>query len=462
MTDDLDAAQRAERATAAHSVISHLAGQGVHGVAATWVDNSGMTRVKGVPLARLESAAAWGIGMSPVFDAFLPDDSIVAGRVAGGPIGDLRLHPDIARLTVLAESPGWAWAPVDRYNQDGTVHALDQRSLARRAVTDLDAAGYTAKMAFEIEWALGLATDDGSFVPATDGHGYGFARLMERSDYLRDLLAALDRQGIAVEQIHPEYGDGQFELSIAPEDPVGAADTSVLVRETIRALSHRHGLRASFSPKVVPVGVGNGGHVHLSLWRGGANIFSGGSGRFGLHTDADAFSAGILARLPALLMIGAPSPISYLRLIPSHWAGAFAAWGLENRETALRMVTGSPGHSGAANLEVKAFDLAANPYLVVAGLIYAGLAGLDRREALPAPVDVDPAALSAADRQARGIAPLPTSLAQTVAAFEADGALAAAFGDALTQTLVDVRRGEIDRLADADPEEITDLLRWKF
>lgn len=462
MTDYLDDAQRDQRAAAARALIPHLLGQGVQGVAATWIDNSGMTRVKGVPLGRLESAAAWGIGMSPVFDAFLPDDSIVAGRVAGGPVGDLRLHPDLARLTVLAESPGWAWAPVDRYNQDGTVHSQDQRSLARHAVAALAAAGYSAKMAFEIEWALGLATEDDSFAPATTGHGYGFARLMERSGYLADLLAALDRQGVVVEQIHPEYGAGQYELSVGPEDPVAAADTSVLVRETIRALSHRHGLRASFSPKVVPVGVGNGGHVHLSLWRDGANIFAGGSGQYGLHDDAVAFSAGILSRLAALLAIGAPSPISYLRLIPSHWAGAFAAWGLENRETALRMVTGSPAHVGAANLEVKSFDLAANPYLVVAGLIYAGLAGLEHREALPAPVEVDPASLSAAERDARGIAPLPTSLEQTVAAFEADAALTAAFGDALAQTLVDVRRGEIDRLADADPDELTDLLRWKF
>ena len=117
----------------------------------------------------------------------------------------------------------------------------------------------------------------------------------ERSDYLRDLLVAFDRQGVAVDQIHPEYGAGQFEISVAAEDPVGAADTFVLVRETVRATTARHGMRASFSPKVLADGVGNGGHVHLSLWRGEQNLFTGGSQQHGLTDEAAAFTAGILA-----------------------------------------------------------------------------------------------------------------------------------------------------------------------
>ena len=139
---------------------AELAERGVVGVAATWVDNSGVTRVKAVPLAKLETAARWGIGASPVFDAFLPDDSIVAGRVAGGPVGDLRLHPDLDRLVVLAAQPGWAWAPAVRYQQDGEVHPQDQRSRRSTAVAALADAGYTARMAFEIEWALST-TDAG-------------------------------------------------------------------------------------------------------------------------------------------------------------------------------------------------------------------------------------------------------------------------------------------------------------
>ena len=437
-----------------------LAGRGVVGVAATWVDNSGITRVKAVPLNRLETAAAWGIGASPVFDAFLPDDSIVAGRVAGGPVGDLRLHPDLGRLTVLAEQPGWAWAPAVRYQQDGELHPQDQRSRAQAAVLALDAAGYSARMAFEIEWTL--STTEPDFAPAALGPAYGYTRLVERSEYLRDLLVALEQQGVSVDQIHPEYGSGQYELSVAAEDPVGAADTMVLVRETIRALSMRHGLRASFSPKVLAEGVGNGGHVHLSLSREGTNIFSGGGGRYGMSAEAESFSAGILHHLPALLAIGAPSPASYLRLIPSHWAGAFQVWGLENREAALRVVTGSPGNADAANLEVKAFDLAANPYLVVAGLIATGLAGLATQQSLPEPVNVDPASLPETEWATHNIVALPASLGAATDAFEADEVLAAALGPELATTIVDLRRAEVERFADSSPEDIVAAARWKY
>jgi glutamine synthetase len=452
--------QRREQGDTARGLRDELAERGVVGVATTWVDNSGVTRVKAVPLAKLESAARWGIGASPVFDAFLPDDVIIAGRVAGGPVGDLRLHPDLGRLTVLAAQPGWAWAPAVRYQQDGTLHPQDQRGKAIASVATLADAGYTARMAFEIEWAL--STTEPDFTPAATGPAYGYTRLLEQSDYLRAVLTALEQQRVVVDQIHPEYGAAQYEVSVAAEDPVGAADTMVLVRETIRAVSLQRGLHASFSPKVLAEGVGNGGHVHLSLWRDDANIFSGGSGRYGMAPHAESFTAGVLEHLPALLAIGAPAPASYLRLIPSHWAGAFQVWGLENREAALRFVTGSPGNPGAANLEVKAFDLSANPYLVVAGLIASGLAGIDAQTALREPVNVDPASLSDDEFAALGIAALPDSLAAATDAFAADDVLAAAFGPELATTIVDLRRAEIDRFANTSAEDIAAAARWKY
>ena len=106
--------------------------------------------------------------------------------------------------------------------------------------------------------------------------------------------------------------------------------------------------------------------------------------------DGESFAGGVLAHLPALLALGAPSVASYLRLVPQHWAGAYACWGLENREAALRLVTGSAGSEPwAANLEVKCVDLHANPYLLLAGVLAAGADATP----LPEPVDVDPASL---------------------------------------------------------------------
>lgn len=457
----MDSQDRIAREERAGELIDGLEDAGVHGVALTFIDNSGITRAKSVPVSRLPSAAAWGVGMSPVFDGFRLDDMILSGTHAGSPIGDLRLHPDLDRLTVLAGQPGWAWAPVDRYDQEGAAHPQCSRLLAARMVDALAQVGLTARMAFEVEWAISVGDGD-DFVAACQGPAYGMARISELSDYCIDLLAALAAQGVSVDQLHPEYAAGQMEISVAAESPVDAADTFVLVRETVRAVSLRHGLRASFSPKVLADGVGNGAHVHLSLWSGQTNVMTGGNGDFGLSATAGSFTAGILDRLAALLAVGAPSVASYLRLIPSHWAGAYACWGLENRETALRFVTGPIGNrEQSANLEVKCLDATANPYLVVAGLLAAGLAGLTEQASLPAPVSSDPATLSSEERAAAGISALPSSLEEAVAAFEREPALSAAFGVELATTIVELRRFEQELFAGSAPEEIAAATRWK-
>ncbi|MFG2000718.1 glutamine synthetase [Spirillospora sp. NPDC048911] len=470
----LDADERARRGARAAELAADLERADVVAVALTWVDVSGITRTKTVPVARLEHAASWGVGMSPVFDVFLLDDSIVSGRYVGGPTGDLRLHPDLGRLVPLAALPGWAWAPADRFTQEGAEHPVDARSVLRREVARLADQGYSIRTAFEIEWAVSDGDDGGSdpdqredFTPACNGPAYGMTRISELSGYLRDLLKALAATGVRVEQLHPEYAQGQLEISVAAEDPVGAADTAVLVRETIRAVSFEHGLAASFSPKVLAGSVGNGGHVHLSLWRddpaeGPVNTMSGGDGWHGMSAAGEAFTEGVLSRLPALLAVGAPSVASYLRLVPSHWAGAFACWGLENREAALRFVTGALGERAyAANLEVKCFDASANPYLALAGLLAAGRAGVTGKAELRAPTELDPATLNPRDRANECVSDLPSSLAESVAAFEADEVLQAAFGEALSDTIATVRRGEIALFENASPEEIAATTRWR-
>src|SRR5438034_1062345 len=206
----------------ARELANRLAMRKVQAVALTWVDNAGVTRVKAVPVLRLPHAAAWGVGMSPVFDVFCVDDSITAGKQVGGPVGDLRLHPDLDRITALAGQPGWAWAPVDRWTQEGEPYAGCQRGFARRMAARAAEAGLDLRMAFEIEWYAGAGPDGEQ--PACAGPAYGMTRVVELSDYSRDVLAALAEQNVAVDQFHPEYAAGQLELSVAATDPVAAAD----------------------------------------------------------------------------------------------------------------------------------------------------------------------------------------------------------------------------------------------
>ncbi|MFF4492336.1 glutamine synthetase [Streptomyces sp. NPDC001544] len=451
-----------QRATA---LAAELTGRGVHGVVLSYVDTAGIGRVKTVPAARLSAAAAWGVGMSPVFDTFLADDSIVTTEVLGSPDGDLRLYPDLDHLVVLAGQPGWAWAPVDRITQEGERHPGCSRTFLRRIVTEAaERHGISFRAAVEVEWAVGAGPgSDGEFVPAVSGPAYGAVRQIELSDYGADLLAACAAQGIDVDQFHPEYAAGQFELSVGALDPVAAADRSVLVRQTVRAVARRHGLRVSFAPAVSAEGVGNGGHLHLSGWRDGRNLHTSGPGPYGMTADAESFAAGILAHLPALTAVTAPSPASYLRLKPSQWAGVFAVWGRERREAAVRVVTGTTGHrEQAANLEVKPVDLAANPYLALGCVIAAGLDGVASAAALPAETTGDPARFDAEEAAARGVRRLPTSLPEAVAEFRGDEVLRAALGDVLADAVTAVRLGEAAAVDGLDDAHVAAAYRWKY
>ena len=441
---------------------AELARHGIAAVALSWVDTAGINRTKTVPLTALERATAWGVGMSPVFDTFLADDSIVATDVLGGPDGDLRLYPDLDGLVPLAGQPGWAWAPVDRITQDGEVHPACTRTLLRHLVSAAAAGGVTVRASIEVEFALALP-GDAEFEPACLGPAYGMTKLVQQSEFSVDLLRALAAEGIEVDQFHPEYAPGQYEVSVGAVDPVAAADRSVLVRQTVRAVARRHGLRVSFAPAVLAGGVGNGGHLHLSVWRDGRNLHAGGDGRLGMTAEAEGFLAGIVEQLPALAALLTPSPSSYLRLQPSRWAGVFAAWGHENREAGVRAITGSVGNRDrAANLEVKCVDLAANPYLALTGVLAAGLDGM-RRGLRPAPpVSGDPAGLDPDELAERGIRRLPESLAEALVAFEGSGLLREALGDVLVDAVIAVRRGELARVEQLTPEGIAEAYRWVY
>ena len=182
-----------------------------------------------------------------------------------------------------------------------------------------------------------------------------------------------------------------------------------------------------------------------------------------MTAEGESFLAGLLDALPALCGVGAPSVTSQLRLVPSHWAGVYRCWGRENREAALRLVTGSTGETGsAANVEVKCFDGSANPYLVVGAVLAVGLAALDRGLTLPPEVTGDPAAEDPAELQRLGVERLPESPAASLARLEDSDLLRKAMGDYLFDAFTAVRRAEIDLFADHTPEQVVAATRWRY
>jgi glutamine synthetase len=446
-------------ASEATATRQRLAAAGVRALAMTMVDNGGITRVKAVPLTRLERAAASGVGMAYIWAAAGTDDLFADVAPFDNPSGDMRLIPDLSAARVLTAAPGWAWAPVDQMSQELEPVAACSRTALRRVVASAAEAGLELRATFETEATL--VHPDGS--PAHTGPGYSTRALSLIGDFLLDLVGDLEEAGIEVEQFHPEYAPGQFEVSIAPADPLRAADDLVFVRTQMRFAARRHGLDVSFSPVVFPGEVGNGCHVHLSVWRDGVNLLQGGDRAGGLTPDGAAAMGGVVEALPGILAVLAPSPAAYLRLQPHHWAGAYACWGVENREAAVRFIPGTiTSRARSANLEVKAGDGGANPYLAMAVVAAAALDGIERGAALPEPVQDDPSTLAPAELRRLGVVRLPATLDEATERLAGSGVARRVMGDVLHDAFVAVRRRECETHGSLGDDELADAYRWRY
>jgi glutamine synthetase len=431
---------------------------GVRLLAMVLVDNGGIARMKCVPVSKAGKAAERGIGWSEVWGLSLADDSFAHDPELYSPSGDVRLRADLDAARVLGCAPGWAWAPIDHHLQSGEVWAGCQRGFLKRMIGRAAELGLELRVAWELEWTVG-DDSEGELEALHTGPGYGAATFDLTGDFLLDLVDGLESSGLPVEQVHPEYADGQMELSLGVRDPLTACDESVLARHVVRTVAGQLGWRASFSPRVVAGSVGNGSHLHVSVWRDGENQLTGGDGPDGVRPAGAAFLAGVLEHLPALTAIGAPSALSYARLVPSHWAGAYACWGNENREAALRLEgAGGPSAPESAHFEWKSVDGAANPYLALGGLVAAGLDGVSRGLDAPQPVSADPVDLPEDERPAR----LPATLPEAAEALAACGALREAMGAYLHDRVVAVRRAEAEGAEGADEAELVERYRWRF
>jgi glutamine synthetase len=284
------------------------------------------------------------------------------------------------------------------------------------------------------------------------------------ADVIDDLVAALEAQGLLVEQYYPELGWGQQELSIRHGPALRAADAHVLYRETVRGVTQRHGLAVSFAPKPWPDQPGNGCHLHFSVWdSAGVNRFAGSGEAPGLSELGRHFLAGVLDHLPGLLALTCASVNSYRRLQPQTWASAYRTWGPDNREAALRVASTFWGHEAeSTNVELKACDSSANPYLALGGLIAAGLDGVERSREPPPPVTVDPHRLTEAERDALGAARHPRSLGEALSRLREDRVLTDALGDRLAASYLAVKESDIDRFGAEDESYEYSAHRFRY
>jgi glutamine synthetase len=264
-----------------------------------------------------------------------------------------------------------------------------------------------------------------------------------------------------VEGYYPESGPGQQEVNIRCAEAMRAADQQIIYRETVRGEATRHGLIASFLPKIFEDKAGSGCHLNFSLWREGNNISGDSQQATTIGPEAGAFIAGILDHLPALCALTIPSKTSYRRIQPHFWAGAFRAWGHQNREAAVRVCQNKQG-TRASRLEYKTMDATANPYIALGALIAAGLDGLSRKLDLPPEVTNDPALSSEEERSTGKIDRLPQNLGEAIDELRKDSLLLEALGPELARSYLAVRQHEWDNLKDLNLQEEVELLVERY
>jgi glutamine synthetase len=433
---------------------SELQDAGVRLVIGTTVNASGITLAKSVPVARFGAFHRSGMGAAPVWNVFTIDGGI-AFTDDISPVGDMRLRIDLDALRLIGGAR--AWAPGNFYNQDGTPSSTCSRGALERIEKKLADAGYEALVGHELEFFL--VNNDGSRLEDSPWVPYGMTGLLERAGFVDDLLVAMNEASIQLEQFHSEYGRNQFEFSLPPVPPVEAADLVVLAKTIVGIVARSHDLRASFSPAPFPGDVGNGAHQHFSLAKKGESLFSDGEGPHGITTEGGSAIAGIIAGLPDIQGFLTGSILSGSRLAPGSWSGAFACWGLENREASVRFLTGGPSNPRGANVEVKIVDPAANVYLASAAILALALEGIGNGASLPAEVAGDPGRLSDAERTAAGIGVLSADPVQIIDVLDGSQLARRLLGDDIVDITVAVRRYEQKTFAEATPEELAERFR---
>ena len=427
-------------------------------VVGTIVNPAGLTLAKVVSASEAARFADPGLGASPTWHGFAIDRAGIAFTDAISVVGDERLRIDRHAMRVIED--GLAWAPASFFDQDGNPVPACTRGTLSRIESRLEEAGLRALVGHEIEFLLVGPT--GEQLPEQLWAQYGLAGVLEHEGLIRDLMAAMAAAGVAVEQFHPEYGVNQFEISLAPASPVAAADQLVLARILIGRVARNHALRTSLSPAPFAGSVGSGAHQHFSLLRDNKPLFSGGAGPHGLTPDGAAAIGGVLSGLAEAQLAFSGSIVSGLRMRPGNWAGAYACWGTENREAAVRFLPATHGNPHGANVEVKVVDPSANPYLASAAILGLALDGIEQRSALPPEITVDPDTLSAEERAAAGVIQLSHEQADAIAALEGSRRMRSLLGDPVVDALVAVRSYEQRTYGELPPEAMTDKFRMAW
>jgi glutamine synthetase len=411
-------------------------------------DVNGSIRGKALRPAAFESALSRGTVMTDLILGLDPVDTPISDFARFGirtGAADLVVRPDPETVHDLSWRPGWRVCLATPSWPDGTPCEFASREVYRHVLDGMWELGYEVMAALEYEIRLW----DAEGQPLSSGISYSLVEIGRYSEFVSQLVLALEGLGIELSAVHTEAGPGLLELNLEPRRGLRAADDAVLVKFAVKELAATMSLRASFLAKTATGEEGSSGHVHMSCWDGETNAFAPDERADPMPSVLGSAIAGVLGHLAAASLLLNPNVNSYKRLVPGWFAPINATWGNENRSCAVRAITSD--RPELWRFECRRPGADANPYLALAAIAASASDGIRNKAEPPPPIEGDAYALD-------DLPELPGSLEAALRAFDDDEVLRTALGDGFSEYYRTTRAWELK----AWRETVTDWERERY
>ena len=357
---------------------------------------------------------------------------------------DMYLYPDLDTFCIFPWRPQQgkvARIICDIYTADKKPFEGDPRYILEKAVADAKSMGYRFDVGPECEFFLFNQDEDGQpTTESTERAGYfdlGPVDLGENAR--RDMVLTLEDMGFEIEASHHEVAPAQHEIDFRYDEALKTADNIMTFKLAVKTIAKRHGMFASFMPKPKYGVNGSGMHVNMSLSKDGKNIFDNPDGKMGLSEEAFWFIGGIMKHMKGMAIITNPLVNSYKRLVPGYEAPIYIAWSVTNRSPLVRI----PASRGAGTrVELRSPDSSANPYLVLAACLEAGLDGIRNKIVPPEAVTENVFEMRLSQKVKLGIESLPADLEEAIEEFEKDDYIKNVLGRHITEKYLEAKRAE--------------------
>ncbi len=371
----------------AEQLIADYSEEGIQRIKLGVTDVDGVMRGKYISLDKFEAIADSTSGFCDCvlgwdLDDQLYDNARFTGWHTAFPDALYRL--DLATERRLRDENNVPFFIGEFVQNDGeSLHTICPRSRLKQVLTLAESMGYRAKMALEYEFFIFDETSHTireknyqDLVPLSPGNfGYSVLRTNTHSELFNEFMDFCIAHDFALEGLHCETGPGVWEGAIAVDNCLEACDKAVLFKTFAKSFFQKRGLIATFMAKWSMDYPGQSGHCHQSLFDhdSGESVFYKAGAEYGMSDVMRQYVAGQQKYLKPFLALTSPTINSYTRLVKGAWAPTASTWGVENRTTALRVI---PGSAKSQRVEYRVGSADANPYLVAAATLGAGLLGI--------------------------------------------------------------------------------------